>query len=221
MIVFGKTVDLNRNVFLPTSDQSQQAPLHEWLEARLSAQKTIIKKAQEIQLERNTSRLSSANNALTSYAVGSYVLVEYPRSEHHSGPPSKMMTNLRGPMKVVSKKGSAYSVMDLTTNTVEVMHLKRLRPFYFDPELTDPRQVANADRQYFDIDKILSHSGAWTKYSKMKFQVQWKPISEASQPSVTWEPWRLLRTTVALHLYLRERNMGRLIPRQFRNGVVA
>ena len=101
---------------------------------------------QEIQLRHNQRHMQEQNTNYTSYDVNEYVLVEYPISTHHKGPPSKLMTNLRGPMKIVSKKRDNYTVLDLTTNKTEIIHVKRLHKFYYDPAQTDPRQVAKADK---------------------------------------------------------------------------
>ena len=45
----------------------------------------------------------------TEYAVGDYVLVDYPQLEDslNSDPPSKLMTHRRGPLRVISRSDNA------------------------------------------------------------------------------------------------------------------
>ena len=108
-----------------------------------------------------------------------------------------------------------YVLKDLTTNQNETVHVTRIHPFYYDPKITDPRQVANADKQVFDVDKILSHRGNKNKPSTMEFQVKWMPIG-TQEAEITWEPYRSLRATEALHIYLTENKMRTLIPSQYK-----
>ena len=68
----------------------------------------------------------------------------------HKGPPNKL-TNLKILMRVVAKDGTTYQVLDLTTNKVQSVHVARLQPFNYDPERTNPTEVAHSDRQEFTI----------------------------------------------------------------------
>ena len=171
-------------------------------------------------MKKDTAHKLSTATQLTSHRIDDYVLVEYPSTSLKAGPPNKLLTNLRGPMKVVSKDkdGLNYQLMDLVTFKTDMVHVKRIHPFYYDPITTDPRQIANADKQSYDIDEILSHKGNKNKPSTMKFQVKWAPIND--QPAeVTWEPYSNLRTTSALHEYLVEHKMKKLIPTKFKQDL--
>jgi hypothetical protein len=92
--------------------------------------------------------------------------VDYPTSDN-KGAPSKLLTDRKGPMKIVNKNGDHYTLLDLTNN-IDTMerHVKYLHSFYYDAEYTNPRQIANKDNQSYDIDKILEHSGnkKWPSY---------------------------------------------------------
>ena len=39
----------------------------------------------------------------------------------------------------------------------EYYHITNLRPFIYDPNFTDPREVANADQGVMDIVKVTEH----------------------------------------------------------------
>jgi len=125
------------------------------------------------------------------------------------------MTNLRGPLQVVGRDNDHYTLMDLSTNKTEIVHVKSMKPYYYDARYTDPRYVANADHQYYNIDKILAHKGNKKRTSTLTFQVQWMPVNNG-EAEITWEPWKTLRSTVALHKYLVEHNMKSLIPSSFK-----
>ena len=124
------------------------------------------------------------------------------------------MTHRRGPLRVVSRNGDTYTLQNLVNNKQEIVHLKRLNPFYYDPLHVDPREVANHDSQHYDIDCVLQHKGSAKRPSKMEFLVRWMPIGNKTDE--TWEPWSGLRDTIQLHNYLRENKIARIIPRKFK-----
>jgi transposase InsO family protein len=105
-ILFGNTIDTdNMGIFLPQDERPQFENLSPWLAERLSAQDAIIKCAQALQQKRNALHVSTTNKTLSHYAIDDYVLVDYPASNNHVGPPSKFMTHRRGPMKIVKRDG--------------------------------------------------------------------------------------------------------------------
>ena len=92
--------------------------LPELIDKLMAAQQTPVRIAQENQLENDLRHLAKApaEGALTHYPVESMVLVAYLSEGMHKGPPNKVMTDLRGPMRVVDKDGEVYKVVDLTNN---------------------------------------------------------------------------------------------------------
>jgi hypothetical protein len=211
-ILFGNAINLNRGIFLPPSERPTFDNLSPWLAERLSSQDEIITRAKALQREINNSHISHTGNNLTEYSIDDLVLVDYPTSSVHKGPPNKLLSNRRGPMKIVARNGDNYSLADLATNKeIEVYHVKYLHKFNYDKEHTNPRTVANSDKQFFDIDKIISHRGDKQSPSRMKFQVLWMPVNNLTAQK-TWEPWKTLRNTHALHKYLSENKMKALIP---------
>ena len=141
------------------------------------------------------------------------VLVAYPSEGMRKGPPNKVMTNLRGPMRVVDKDGEVYKVLDLTNNKVDEVHVSRLRPFLYDPEHVDPQAVALADKQTFIVEAVRRHEyGTPGKPTTMRFLVKWEGYPECEN---TWEPWKNLRLNVKLHQYLRTNNLAKLVPKGY------
>jgi hypothetical protein len=75
---------------------------------------------------------------------------------------------------------------------------------------TDPIEIARKDRGEFVIESILDHQGLPAVKTKMQFLVKWKGYDHEEN---TWEPWKELRNTEALHIYLRDNKLARLIPK--------
>jgi len=176
-ILYGNAINLDNQIFLPKDERPWNINLPQWLANKIKAQDAIIERAQAIQKVKDDKHLSTTNPNLTSYNIDDYVLVEYPPTNLKAGPPSKLLTNLRGPMKVLSKNGSHYTLRDLVTHKNEIVHIKRLHPFYYEPQYEDPKQIAYKDQQEFEIESIEEHTGNKYEPNTMKFKVKWKPYN--------------------------------------------
>ena len=147
---------------------------------------------------------------LTEFSIKSYVLVQYENLEHK--PLSKFHLQNKGPFQVVNILGSVYTVRNLVTNKCEDFHITNLRPFLYDPEMTDPRDVANADQGIMDVKKITEHefnANYPKRYALYTFKVHWADGTES------WEPWSAVRRNEVLHDYLKLKGLERFIPREF------
>ena len=215
-ILFGNAINLNNQIFLPSDERPWNISLPTWLSDKIAVQDAIIKRAQAIQKVKDDRHMLTTSRDITSYDVNDYVLVEYPATNLKKGPPSKLLTNLRGPMQVINKEGSHYTLRDLVSHKDEVIHIKRLHPFYYDVEHTDPKQIACKDKQEFEIQSIEEHQGNRYEPSTMQFKVKWKPIND-NESVVTWEILKTLRASQALHEYLKANKMKSLIPPAYKN----
>ena len=148
----------------------------------------------------------SSVKQLTEYELGSMVLVSYP-----SGPPTRLHTRWRGPMEVVQANKAEYTLKDLVTNKLRVYHIKRLKPFFYNPLHTNPREVAAKDLQEFVIDSIRDHQGSFTNKSDLTFTVHWAGYDTEDD---TYEPWSNLKDTDQLHAYLTDNKLEQHIPKQ-------
>ena len=182
----------------------------------LLKQSQIIQAAYETQLKTDEFHIAQASfnpDSATEYPINSYVLVEYPTTAMGRKPPTKLHTNLKGPMRVINFIGSNYTLQDLITNKNESVHIKRIRPFYYDPRFTDPIDIARRDYQSTVVEKILSHSGNTKRVSELDFLVKWLNVPESGN---LWLPWNELRNNPVLHQYLTEQNLTKLIPKEHR-----
>ena len=86
-----------------------------------------------------------------------------------------------------------------------------MKAFEHDPKRTDPLAVAARDNEEFEIDFIVAHSGNPKRKSEMDFLVRWLGYDESED---LWLQWSQLRNVPALHTYLRENGMAKLIPKE-------
>ena len=69
--------------------------------------------------------------------------------EGRGRPLNKLQTLKKDPMKVVGIKKDAYELLNLVTCTVDTIHVSRIYPFLYDPEVIDPENVAIRDQGEF------------------------------------------------------------------------
>ena len=210
-IVFGNAVNLERNL-LPLEHPPNNTNPHEYLDELMRVQREIIEIARRNQEKTDLFHLSQrGGKEITEFPPDSYVLVNYEGEGHR--PPTKLHTNLRGPVKVVSNEGPIYTVKDLTTEKLYDFHVKLLHPFDFDTAIIDPTEVARHDEDYFDIARIENHRFTGTKKNRtdLEFLIVFDGDSKA-----TWQPWSIdLSRNEKVHTYLRNHQMVKYIPAKY------
>ena len=87
-----------------------------------------------------------------------------------------------------------------------------MKPFLYDPAITNPLDVARRDDMEYFVEDILDHRGPQQR-SKIEFLVKW--LNYPSDKN-TWEPYSNLRDVDKLHDYLRQNNLTKLINKQHR-----
>jgi Chromo (CHRromatin Organisation MOdifier) domain len=85
-----------------------------------------------------------------------------------------------------------------------------MKPFLYDPAITNPLDVARRDHMEFFVDKILRHRVQPIR-SQIEFLVKWLDYPDSEN---TWESYANLRGVNKLHQYLRENNLRKLINKQ-------
>jgi hypothetical protein len=210
-LLFGPANNLNQFV----TDQRPITALENvaWWDQQLDIHSDILRKAEELQKETDIKRLEFRAGVPTTYAVDSYVIVEYPKTmgEGRGRPLNKLQTIKKGPMKVVGFDKYAYELLNFVTRTVETVHVSRLYPFLYDPEVIDPENVAIRDQGEFIVedivDAIMDRTLPKTQWS---FQVRWAGYDESFDE---WLDWNQLKQVEALHKYLRRNNLAKFIPK--------
>ena len=214
-LLFGNMIKLDRGIFLPQLAESEhvEVALSDWADAMFSAQKTLLDIATHRQDLKDARHMKMAPADVTTYEIGTYVLMD---PVLHSGlgkPSGKLTPRLLGPYLVVNRSGDKYSCRNLIDDGVKDYHVKQLRPYHHDASFGDPRDVALRDRGDYDIDKIVTHQGDITKLKTLTFRVKWYGFAEDDFD--TWESWSNLRETTQLHHYLIANNLKQLIPKKF------
>ena len=215
-LLFGNAISLDRGIFMDQKDGAGTASLSARASKMLAAQQKLIEVAQRTQHRINDAHIVARDaERLTEFAVGSFVLREYPPSGIKKGPPNKFMTNLRGPYRVEGWTGATYTLKNMVTQAKEKEHVTRLKPFVYDKLVTNPTEVAMHDNREFVIDSIIAHRGDPRYKARMEFLVRWVGYGPEDD---SWEPWsgpegQGVSKTTQLHAYLREHGMARLIPK--------
>ena len=81
--------------------------------------------------------------------------------------------------RVIDRNGSIYTLQNLSTNKEEVYHISDMKRFEYDPEVTNPREVANRDYHMVDVRSITSHRFTNSKQiSTYEFYVNWEGLSD-------------------------------------------
>jgi ribosomal protein L21E len=207
---------LNRDIFLSNNQRPVQS-FTKWLEDRIIAHDTIISNARKLQKQIDENHLSSISKEITTFNIDDLVLVDYPSDSLKSGPPNKLLTNKKGPMIVSDKTANDmfYTLKDLTNDKrEEIVHVSRLHKYVNDQHI-DARDIANRDQQLFDIDEVVAHRGNIRNISTLEFKVKWMPIND-QLAEFTWEPYKYLKSTLALHKYLKDNKLKSLIPKEFK-----
>ena len=207
-MLFGNALDLERGIL---------TPLEELLPTPLSLTKTTsdllhlqakyINISKKLLMDSDKQHLTQNTLENTEFANDSFVLVQ-----NRSAPETRLHTLWRGPMKVIKSHRGQYTLLDLTTNKEKEYHSTQLKKFIFNPARVSPSDVARKDYLEFFVESILSHKGNIKMLSTLEFKVKWLGYDETHN---SFEPWKNLRNTEQLHMYLITQNLKHLIPKQY------
>ena len=210
-LLFGNVLKLDRGIFLPPAERlaTDDKPLSKRMSNLIKTQDSLLKASAKELLRTDLLHQSQSQiNQHVDYPKDSYVLVHY----RDGSPPSRLHTHWRGPLKVVSGDNSRYTLYDLITQKTTVYHVSAMKPFLYDPSITNPLDVARRDHMEYFVEEILEHRGQQQR-SQIEFLVKW--LNYPSDKN-TWEPYSSLRDVDKLHDYLRHHNMTKLINKQHR-----
>ena len=211
-LLFGKSISLNRGIFLPTTVlNNMNISLSSWASKMLRTQETLLKKATLIQKIKDDAHIANADPRRSEFNVGSYVLVEYHSSIIRKGPANKFNTMLRGPFKVLRHEGSMYVMYDSNSRKEIEAHISTLHPFHYQSEYIDPTDVARRDvLTSFVVECVLEHTGDKTKRSTLDFLVKFTGYGDEHN---LWLPYSEMRDNIKCHEYLIANNMKNLVPK--------
>ena len=210
-------VDLDRGMIFHHDEPMDDMNLADWMKNMLDKQNELIHIAQQVQKERDDEHVNKSMQdrppSRVPYQVGGYVLLEHPANNNRRQGPTKLSFLRTGPYKIVSIDNRDYTLLDLVTNKEKTVDINRLKPFEYDPEVTNPITVAAQDKAVYIIEGIKQHRG---NRSNPQFLVKWLGYEDPND--LTWEPVRNINTNEVFHQYCREHNMLTLIPVRFREN---
>ena len=96
-----------------------------------------------------------------------------------------MHTTWRGSMRVMSVSHSKCTLLNSVNNEETVFHMALLKPFLFDPSITNPVDVARRDNVAFFVKKVIGMRGDITRYNSLNFYVKWLQYDDDKS---SWEP---------------------------------
>ena len=209
-LLFGNALDLNRGIILPQRESLQgNQPLSEYMAKLVAMQESLILIARKNIVFTDAIHMGEYKPQRTDHMPDSYVLVKY----REGSAPSRLHTPWKGPLRVISGKKSKFILLDLITNKEKEYHVTDMKPFHFDPLLTNPVDVARKDYLEFFIESIIKHKGKkGSKRSQFHFLIKWAGYDDDKN---TWEPYANIRDTTICHDYLRANNLAYLIPKKF------
>ena len=214
-ILFGNAINLDRGIFIPHLIPNQnQTRLSEWVAGMLTSQAEVIAIAKQTQLRHDNNHFARFTPLRTEFEINSFVLAKYENSDHR--PPDKLMAQYKGPFRVVNCNNNIYTVQNLISSQLEDYHVTNLRPFIFDPNDTDPREIANKVLGLVDVETIIKHKGHKLRKKQMKFLVKWKGFSDKHNQ---WLDWKDVRDLAVLHTYLANNKLKSLILPQYRHNI--
>ena len=209
-LLFGQMINLDYGLFITPEerDNATSMPPQDYMIKLLAIQDSLIKAANYQILSLDTIHVSSMSGKQYEFAIDSFVLVRYRKS----GPPSRLHTIWRGPLRVLKHKGSQYTLFDLITKKEKVYHISDMKPFIFDALHTNPQDVARHDYLEHFVEAVLEHRGNPALKFTMKFRIKWLTYDDSRN---SWEPYSNLLDVDILHDYLSRHNLAKLIPKKF------
>ena len=216
-IIFGNSVDLNRNTILEEHNISTKAvSTSDWVEELSDVQLRILEIARENLKEHDEIHMINYPITQTSFEINSYVLVDY-KNAFRRGPRSKLMPFKKGPYQVVSFEKSKYFLKDLISLKIKPYHVKRLTKFNFDATKWNPLQVALRDTgDLFQVERVSAFKGDLTgPKSNLLFKVHWVGYGDEH---ATYEPWANVRSNMKLHDFLlnhKNKKVRNLLPKLY------
>jgi hypothetical protein len=165
-ILFGNAIDLDEGIILPLKEVEGNLPLSQnvsdyYMKNMIEQQNLILQIAEkhleetkakkDLQFQKNhpnqnfneEGKIDKIANPV--YQIDDFVLLAWPNSGHHSGPPDKRKLNLRGPYKVVECFENHLKIQSLVNNQCYKYHKSLFIPFLYDPEITNPFKEACKD----------------------------------------------------------------------------
>ena len=226
-------VQLERGIFpdnrlpeeRPTSEIPPRGIDASWIAKMHDTQRALLQVAEKHQRALDSENLASRtqrSDPITEFPIGSYVLALY-KDQHSRGkgrPKHKLLTVKQGPFRVIACEDNTYTVQDLAHDNTYDFHVTDLEPFVYDPNHTDPVEVALGDNQEFEIELVLDHEKRPHIDPNIKREQLWLKIRWAgySAEHDSWEPIGNLVHLPIIRDYLSANKLKSYIPQSLKDS---
>ena len=165
--------------------------------------------------QRSQQPISDVELPITEFKDGDYVLVSYPDSGLGKRAPDKLLMPYKGPYQVVRHAGSRYTVRYCGDGKLRDVFVSQLRPFSYDPQTVNPKDIALKEMATLDIEKVLDHRGnLYGSRDQLSFKVRW---ANSTPDDDAWVPWKAVYRFPAAHAYFIQIKHKHMIPREFKD----
>jgi hypothetical protein len=206
-IIFPSGADIDRQLL----DDMHTVPASSYIRDMQDAQARVIDIARQHLLQRDQKHMEARQEHVPpDFKPNDYVLVEHRHNSLRSGPKSKLLPFLAGPLIVVERRPDGmYSLRDLITMTKKLFHESKMRPFRYDERTLQPIQVAATDSfDEFVVEKVLAMRGnPRGSRSQIQFLVKWAGYEESEN---SWVDWADGRDSTAIQLFLYNHDNPRI-----------
>jgi hypothetical protein len=104
-LLFGNLIQLDRGIFLPNLPREgveAEIALSDWADKMFKAQRVLLDTAQRLQQQKDARHMEATKGVITSFDVGSYVLISYNPQKMNAKPSTKLHPRLKGPYLVAN-----------------------------------------------------------------------------------------------------------------------
>ena len=161
-IMFGKSLDLDRGVFLeiPEDEMYAKGSLSTHMTELLKTQSDMIEcHKQIIQKVDINHTLKTASAKYTVFDTGSNVLFEPATGK----PKDRLHSRKLGPFLFLDHEDNTYNLQNLVSKKKFKVNITRIHPFHFEKQRVNPQEVAAHYSDEFIVASILSHTGDFKK----------------------------------------------------------
>jgi hypothetical protein len=224
-LLFGNAISLDKASFLPIqAAHVDDISLSEWSAKQIAVQEKLLKLARtrqqlkdELHLLAKQNDLRNRKAVITIYPPGTYVKVGYPMTAMGQRAPHKLATHWRGPYEVITKEKGAYILRDIAKGTEHTVSEHLVELYHVDPKFDDPRAIALAEADMYDIAEVLDITGDPKGLkTQIALLIRWEGYDD--EPP-TWNTWNSSFTrNKKIHEFLRQKGGAYkyLIPKRFR-----
>jgi hypothetical protein len=235
--VAGDTTEL-QDYLSAIRQMSQEEAVTEWNKRNIEYYRDLVDIAAKLQQDIDAEHLAErSQEKFTIYEDDSWVLALPHRGRGaYRAQDDKTKSFYSGPYQVKSHLGNAYVVWDPVQDKLVEFHVTSLKPFVFDAEVVNPKDIKLGDAQEFEVAGVVDHEFRESpeeeeenahrrkkpklgrqKRTDLFFKIHWAGYDENHD---SWEPWSGVKDVDKVQEYCFARpELKRFLSKEIRNGL--